>query len=105
MVVGVLYWKARLSVLRNQVLVLFKQTVQEPRIGDQKLLGAERFKVKVNLEVQTAPRYKLHFRPSAMIVLVQLPSTVQLSVYAWIGFVHGCLPLLHFCFQLSLSMQ
>lgn len=79
MVVGVLYWKARLSVLRNQVLVLFKQAAQEPRIGDQKLFGAQRFKVKVSLGVQTAPRSKLHFRPGAVIVLGQLPSTMQLN--------------------------
>lgn len=54
MVVGVMYWKARLSVLRNQVLVLFNQAAQEPRIKDQKLFGAQRFKVKVSLGVQTA---------------------------------------------------
>lgn len=70
MVVGILYCKARLSVLRNQVLVLFKQAAREPRSGGQKLLGAQRFMVKVNLGLQTAPRYKMRFRAGAMIVLV-----------------------------------
>lgn len=51
MVVGALYWKVRLSVLRNQVLVLFK----EPRIGDQKLLGAQRLRSRSTQEYRQHP--------------------------------------------------
>lgn len=100
MVVGALCWKVRLSVLRNRVLVLFK----EPRIGDQKLLEAQRLRSRSTWEYRQYPGTSCTsgLVPSLCWCSCQA-SSMQLLVYPWIGFVHGCLSLLLFCFQLILD--
>lgn len=101
---GCLPWRAILSLLRNQMRSYYKQLVQEPSFGDQKLLGAQRLRSRSTWE------YGQHVGTSCTsglmsVVLVQLPSTRQLLLYTAVGFVHCCLSLLLSHLQLSLHQS